>query len=248
MTQASRSPFLAQADLRLPLHARVKDDLIRRVRANEWASTKPLPPESALAEEYGISVGTLRRVLAELAADGILERHQGRGTYVRRATFQHSLFRFFRMQGGTGQTPGSRILERNTEDTPARVAAALNIPERSPSLHLKRLRLWQETPFLIEDIWLPLPQFQPIAEVDLSELGSLLYPEYENRIGLIIGSATEELSVTRAADGQAELLNCNTGDPLVKINRIARTHTGDVAEYRESYGLASSFRYQVEIN
>ncbi|MGC0239583.1 GntR family transcriptional regulator [Arthrobacter sp. SD76] len=78
MTQASNSSALAHTDQRLPLHVRVKDDLIRRVRANEWASTIPLPPESALAEEYGISVGTLRRVLAELAADGILERHQGR--------------------------------------------------------------------------------------------------------------------------------------------------------------------------
>lgn len=248
MTQASSSPALAQTDQRLPLHARVKDDLIRRVRANEWASTTPLPPESALAAEYGISVGTLRRVLAELAADGILERHQGRGTYVRRATFQHSLFRFFRMQGGTGQTPGSRILERNTQDAPTHVAAALNIQKHSPVLHLHRLRLWQDTPFLVEDIWLPLPQFQPIAEINLYELGSLLYPEYENRIGLIIGSATEELSVTQATDAQAVLLNCKGGDPLVKINRIARTHTGDVAEYRESYGLASTFRYQVEIN
>ncbi|WLQ05852.1 GntR family transcriptional regulator [Arthrobacter oryzae] len=248
MTQASSSPALAQTDQRLPLHARVKDDLIRRVRANEWASTTPLPPESALAAEYGISVGTLRRVLAELAADGILERHQGRGTYVRRATFQHSLFRFFRMQEGTGQTPGSRILERNTQDAPTHVAAALNIQDNSPVLHLHRLRLWQDTPFLLEDIWLPLPQFQPIADVNLHKLGSLLYPEYENRIGLIIGSATEELSVTQATDGQAVLLNCKSGDPLVKINRTARTHTGDVAEYRESYGLASSFRYQVEIN
>ena len=52
----------------------------------------------------------------------------------------------------------------------------------------------------------------------------------------------------KAAGGQAALLNCKGGDPLVKINRTARTHTGDVAEYRESYGLASSFRYQVEIN
>lgn len=248
MTQASSSPVLAQTDQRLPLHARVKDDLIRRVRANEWNSTAPLPPESALAEEYGISVGTLRRVLTELTAEGLLERHQGRGTYVRRATFQHSLFRFFRMHGGSAQTPGSRILDRSTQDARAHVATALNVQEHSPVLHLHRLRLWEDTPFLLEDIWLPLPWFQPIADVDLNELGSLLYPEYEKRIGLVIGSATEELSVTQATDGLATLLKCQVGDPLVKINRIARTHTGDVAEYRESYGLASSFRYRVEIN
>ena len=248
MTQASSSPALAQADQRLPLHVRVKDDLIRRVRANEWGSTTPLPPESALAEAYGISVGTLRRVLAELSAEGLLERHQGRGTYVRRATFQHSLFRFFRMHGGTSQTPESRILERNVRDAPLEVAEALKIQAGSPTVHLHRLRLWQDTPFLVEDIWLPLPQFQPFADTDIKDLGSLLYPEYETRVGIVIGSATEELSVTQATREQSALLDCQNGDPLVKINRIARTHTGDVAEYRESYGLASSFRYQVEIN
>lgn len=248
MTHSPSSSALTMTDQRLPLHARVKDDIIRRVRANEWGSSTPLPPESALADEYGISVGTLRRVLSELATEGMLERHQGRGTYVRRATFQHSLFRFFRMHGGTGQAPGSRILERNTHEAPIGVATALNIQEKSPVLHLHRLRLWQDTPFLVEDIWLPMPQFLPIAEINLSELGSLLYPEYETRIGLIIGSATEELSVTKATNGTAEILSCRSGDPLVRINRIARTHTGDVAEYRESYGLASSFRYRVEIN
>jgi GntR family transcriptional regulator len=248
MTQDSISPAWAQTDQRLPLHARVKDDLIRRVRANEWGSTTPLPPESSLAEEYGISVGTLRRVLSELASEGLLERHQGRGTYVRRASFQHSLFRFFRMHGGSGQTPGSRILDRTATDAPADVARALGIKEQSPVLHLHRLRLWQDTPFLVEDIWLPLPLFQPMADVGLNELGSLLYPEYENRIGLVIGSATEELLVTQATDPQAALMNCQAGDALVRIIRIARTHAGDVAEYRESYGLASSFRYRVEIN
>lgn len=248
MTQPSISASLTQTDQRLPLHARVKEDLIRRIRSNEWGSNTPLPPESALAEEYGSSVGTLRRVLSELSAEGLLERHQGRGTYVRRATFQHSLFRFFRLRGESGETPASLILERNMQDAPAEIAKALNLQEKSAVLHLHRLRLWEDAPFLVEDIWLPLPRFQPIADIDLNELGSLLYPEYENRVGVVIGSATEELSVTQATDGQASLLSCRSGDPLVKIIRIARTHTGDVAEYRESYGLASSFRYQVEIN
>ena len=38
-------------------------------------------------------------------------------------------------------------------------------------LHLLRLRLWEETPFLVEDIWVPLPLFGPLAEVDLAEVG-----------------------------------------------------------------------------
>jgi GntR family transcriptional regulator len=84
--------------------------------------------------------------------------------------------------------------------------------------------------------------------VPVADLGSLLYPEYEKRMGVVIGTATEELSITQATAEQSELLRCPPAEPLVRIIRTARTHTGDVAEYRESYGPASSFRYEVEIN
>ena len=160
MTQASAPPALTQTDPRLPLHSRVKDDLVRRLRGNEWDASTPLPSERALADSYEISVGTMRRVLAEIAADGLIERHQGHGTFVRRADFQHSLFRFFRMAGD--DIPGSRILNRTIEAAPIQVAAAFDLEPGSSMLHLHRLRLWQDKPFLIEDIWLPLPLFQPL--------------------------------------------------------------------------------------
>lgn len=237
---------MAQTDPRLPLHSRVKEDLVRRLRINEWDASTPLPSERALADSYEISVGTMRRVLAETAADGLIERHQGHGTFVRRADFQHSLFRFFRLGGD--DVPGSRIVSREIEPAPAPVAAAFDLEPDSAVLHLHRLRLWQQKPFLLEDIWLPLPLFEPLATVETEQLGALLYPEYESRVGVVIGSASEELSVSSATEDQARLLAGEQGEPVVRIDRLARTHAGDVVEYRESYGLASSFRYRVEIN
>ena len=248
MTHPSIKGDAIGPDVRLPLHVRVKDDVTRRIRANEWNASTPLPPEAVLAEQYAISVGTLRRVLTELASEGLLERQQGRGTYIRRASFENSLFRFFRMQGGRSQPPDSRIMSRTTESADERISRELGVREQSAVLHLYRLRLWQDTPFLIEDIWLPLPQFQPISDVALGQLGNLLYPEYETRVGIIIGSASEELSVTQATEPQAELLHSRPNDPLVKVDRTARTHSSDIVEFRESFGLASTFHYHVEIN
>ena len=243
----NESSALAQTDNRLPLHARVKEDLSRRLRANEWPAGESLPAETILAEEYGIALGTLRRVLAEFAADGLVERRQGHGTFVRRASFQHSLFRFFRMGGDNGDVPASRILHRDVVEASREVADALRIGDGSPVLHLQRLRLWKEHPFLIEDIWLPLPLFQPISDIDVDELGALLYPEYENRLGVVIGSATETLGVTESGEAQAALLKCESGASLVRIERIARTHADEIVEYRKSFGLSSSFHYQVEV-
>ena len=248
MTHPSSRADAISVDLRLPLHVRVKDDMTRRIRENEWTASTALPPEAVLAEQYGISVGTLRRVQSELASEGLLERQQGRGTYIRRASFEHSLFRFFRMQGGRDEPPIGRILSRNSENANLRISRELGVSEHSAVLHLHRLRLWQDVPFLVEDIWLPLPQFQPIADEAAEQLGNLLYPEYETRIGIIIGSATEELSVTQATELQAELLQCRPDDPLVRIDRTARTHSNDIVEFREFFGLASTFHYSVEIN
>lgn len=249
MTHA-KTPFgsgIENTDSRLPLHARIKDDLLRRVRASEWTGGISLPPESALAKEYEISVGTARRVLTELTAEGYLERQQGRGTYIRRASFQDSLFRFFRMQGGDGQIPHSRVLDRDIRPPDAEVAQALGVSRDGQVLHLLRLRSWGERPFLVEDIWLPLPLFEPVAEVDLSDLGPLLYPIYEELAGVIVGSATEQLSVEQSSPALAALLGCALVDPLIRIERTARTHAEEVVEFRRSHGPAKSFRYQAEI-
>ena len=95
---------------------------------------------------------------------------------------------------------------------------------------------------------MPLHLFDPLAEVDLTEVGPLLYPAYEQLAGVIIGSATEQLSIEQASPAVAALLDCSLIDPLVRIDRTARTHADQVVEYRRSYGLAKSFQYQVEIN
>lgn len=235
-----------QADLRLPLHVRLRDDLERRIRAGEWNPETPLPAETELAESYNVSIGTMRRVVGELVADGLLCRRQGRGTFVRRADFASSMFRFFRMKGSTDAIPAGRILSRVVTEPPPEVAQALDA--HGLALYLQRLRLWDTTPFLAEDIWLALPALQPLADVSLEMIGDLLYPAYESLAGVVIGSASEELSVTAADAELAHTLGCSAGAPLVRIERRARTHAGDVVEFRITHGQASNFRYRVEIN
>jgi len=248
MAVKPRSSPLVTQDERLPLHARIKDDMSARVRAGEWAAASPIPPESSLASDYGVSLGTVRRVLAELAGEGLIERRQGRGTFIRRANFDHALFRFFRFPGREGEVPTSRILSRQSRPAGPVVGQRLGISASSTALYLHRLRLWDDDPFLVEDIWLSLPKFAPIRDIPIEEIGDLLYPAYESLVGEIVGSATEELSVSRADAAQSSLLGCAPGEPVVRIDRVALAHSGAVIEYRVSHGVAASFRYRVEIS
>ncbi|MDV6260249.1 GntR family transcriptional regulator [Rhodococcoides yunnanense] len=233
------------ADSRLPLHARLKDDLNGRIVANEWGPDVALPSEAELAAAYDVSVGTMRRVLGDFVADGLLDRRQGRGTFVRRPTFDNAFFRFFRARGDGNRVPDARILARVRHAASDDIARALN--HDGDVVHIHRIREHDATPFLVEDIWLPLPRFDSIADMDIADIGPLLYPAYEQHSGVIVGSATEDLSFGATDPEIAAELGCQPDEALVRIERTARTHAGDVVEHRVSHGVAAAFRYRLEL-
>ncbi len=238
---------LARTDPRLPLHARLREVIAERVRAGEWAPDQPLPAESTLVAYYDVSLGTIRRAFRDLVEEGLLERRQGSGTFVRRASLTASLFRFFRFGTAGGGFPQSRILSIARQVGTQTITSALGLEAGSEVLHLHRLRLYEEKPVLVEDIWLPLPLFEPMERIGQDDLGDLLYPLYERTCGQIVAAATEELTVDVATAGDALLLQCARHDPVVVIDRVARSHDATPLEYRRSRGLARTFRYRIDL-
>ena len=56
------------------------DDMRRRIAAGEW--TGRLPGEKTLAQEYGVALGTIRKEMAQLRAEGLIRTDKGWGSYV----------------------------------------------------------------------------------------------------------------------------------------------------------------------
>ncbi|MBB3611798.1 GntR family transcriptional regulator [Rhizobium sp. BK602] len=237
------------ADDRLPRYQRLRDDLAARINRQEWRPGEPIPSEAELSATYGVAVGTVRKAIDQLVADGVVERHQGRGTYVRRARFNSSLFRFFRFQSESGErrVPESRILRRESAAAPSAVASALRLREGDAVISLSRLRLIGGTPLLAEEIWLERSRFEPLLTIDTSEFGDLLYPLYEERCEQVVVSAEETLTVEIASPLHARLLGLEPGSPLVVIERIAFDLERRPIEWRRSRGPADRFRYHVDI-
>src|SRR5262249_5221027 len=65
-----------------PLYAQVKELLIARLVRGEWRPGGVLPSEFSLAATFGVSQGTVRKALDEMAAQNLVVRRQGRGTFV----------------------------------------------------------------------------------------------------------------------------------------------------------------------
>ena len=236
-------------DQRLPRYQRLRDDIAIRINRRELRPGDLIPSEAELAAQHGVAIGTVRKAIDQLVADGVLERQQGRGTFVRRARFNSSLFRFFRFQSESGERriPQSRILRRKVVAAPSAVASALRIRPGEPVIGLSRLRLIDGEPLLAEEIWLQKSRFEAVLALQPCDFGDLLYPLYEERCGQIVVSADENLSVEQATAMQARLLRLEEGAPLIVIERLAFDLERHPIEWRRSRGPATRFRYHVEI-
>ncbi|SFA90553.1 GntR family transcriptional regulator [Pseudomonas sp. NFPP24] len=237
------------SDARLPLYQRLRDQLIEQIANNRWRPGEAIPTEAVLSAEYALSTGTVRKAVDALVSEGILERQQGRGTFVRRPQFQSSLFRFFRFQGPSGerQVPQSRILTVESVAAPSAVSEALGLASEAQVIRIVRTRLFDVQPLLAEEIWLPRARFQALLDIDLAVQGPLLYPVYESVCGQVVASAEETLTAESVNAVYARLLQVPVNSPVVVIERLARDYAGQPLEWRRSRGHAEHFRYHVDI-
>lgn len=239
----------AAPDERLPRYQRIRDSIADSILRGDWTAGQSIPTEGELSRSHGVAIGTVRKAIDLLESEGLVERSQGKGTFVRRARFDRSLFRFFRLLGPDGEKldPRSRLLSREKVKPPHNIAEDLNLAHSNKAIKLTRLRFASESPLLYEEIWLRLSQFEPILTLPESELGPLLYPAYERHFGVVIARASETLTIELSSAEVASHLGIKVRDPVVRIERRALDHAGAPVELRISYGPAATFRYQIEV-
>jgi GntR family transcriptional regulator len=245
----SSGPTTKVGDPRLPAYARIRDSLAARIAAREWESDAVIPSEAELATEYGTSVNTLRRATEQLVREGLLERRQGAGTYVRRPSFDASLFRWFHFTGldGAITVPESRILKRTRTSASDQVAQKLGITRHSSVLHVLRLRLWAGQPVVVEDLYFPLPLFEELVTMPEQEIGPLLYPLYERKFSCLVSQVEDDISIGTAKGKHAMLLGLNEGEPIAIIERSSMRLDGSVIEWRRAHGRADRFHYRLRM-
>jgi len=216
-----------------------------RITQGEWVPGTALPAETALAKEHGVALGTLRQALALLVSQGLLERQHGRGTFVRAGLGGASMLRFFRFSqsGGQGSTPQSTILQRSVQLASLEAADDLGLPAGASVLQLQRLRSLSAKPCLLEDIALPLPLFEALAQSETAVWDDLLYPMVQRVCGVTIHRAEDRLSFGLLTAEQAALLQLDVGHPCVQVDRRAFDLGGRCVELRTTWGDAFAFQY-----
>ncbi|WOD16706.1 GntR family transcriptional regulator [Paraburkholderia kirstenboschensis] len=241
--------FVSRPDDRLPRYQQLRDDLVSRIAAGEWAPEEAIATEAELGQFYNVSTGTVRKAIDLLVSDGVLTRTQGKGTFVRRPRFDSSLFRFFRFVSRDGQPvrPTARVLKREVVKPDEEIRNALGMKASEKAIHLSRVRMIEGRAVLSEEIWLPRARFEALATLPLDKFEDLLYPLYERLCKQMVASATEILRVEQATAETASLLGIKTGSPVILVHRVASDFAGTPFEWRSTRGAADTFQYQVEI-
>ena len=236
-------------DQRLPRYQRLRDLIAAEIAAQRWRPGEAIPTEAELAAAHGVAVGTVRKAIDVLVADGLVERSQGRGMFVRRPNFDNSLFRFLRQHDPDGGrvVPDSRILSRQRVEAPPEVSERLRLAAEAQVISLERLRLIKDKAMLSEHIWLPHDCFAAMLTLEEAEIGPLLYPTYERVCSQVVASAEEILTVASVEEPDASRLGLAPGAAVVVIERLAFGYDGQPLEWRRTQAPAATFRYKIDI-
>lgn len=204
-----------------PLYQQVKDLLIGRLIGGYWKPGDLLPSEMQLAEELGVSQGTVRKALDEMTAGNLLVRRQGRGTYVATHDQEHALFHFFKLTDRQGRplVPESRVLRVARGVSKAAEAERLQLAPGAEVIRIARVRSLAGRPAIFERIVLPAALFRGLEET--RDLPNTLYTLFARDYGVTVARAEERLSAVAAGAEAARHLGLERTAPLLAIDRIA---------------------------
>lgn len=236
------------SNLKIPRYEQVRLHIQKLLTNSNWDEKTPLPTEQEFADRYQVSVGTVRKAVEKLVEEGILIKKQGRGTFLKQPNFDSSLLRFFKFRDKDAcyVTPEGIVKSITIVDGNDDINSKLNLERAQALIHIERTRMVGDKVLLSEKIWLPKSRYEIFATLEPKDFENLLYPFYYKQCGQFVSSAVETLFfITDYVD---PYLGNTKNENLVKVCRIAKNLEGEPIEYRESYGLADKFSYEININ
>lgn len=205
-----------------PLYQQVYRLLRHKIINGEWAPQEAIPTEISLMEKYDVSRATIRQALAELVADGLIERKRGRGSFVAAPSVEQSLVRilsFTEDMQQRGLKPQTRLISARLMPPTERVAEKLGLSEGEKVARLVRLRLADDVPMSVEVSCLVYRFFPGLLEHDYTQnsLRQILQRQY----GVRLARAEQTIQAIAADEEMAELLDVDQGAPLLYIERVS---------------------------
>ena len=227
-----------------PLYRQIKALILQALESGEWRPGQAIPSEQELASRFSVSQGTVRKAIDEMAAENLLVRKQGKGTYVASHNDPRALFRFLRLvpMDGDLSHPQSVPLDCWRAKAGQEASRMLGIELGAPIIIVRRLLKFANKPVVIDEIYLSGEIFQGLTAEVLQGWGGSLYSLFETRFGLRMIRAQERIRAVAADRNASEALKVAEGTPLLSVERVTYTYGDKPVEWRRGlYSTAEHF-------
>ncbi|MGV7210011.1 GntR family transcriptional regulator [Oxalobacteraceae bacterium A2-2] len=233
-----------------PLYQQIKALITQSLQSGEWKPGELIPSEVELANRFKVSQGTVRKAIDELAAENLVLRKQGKGTFVSTHQEARAQFRFLRLMPDEGvpHYPESRFLEVKRLRAPADVARLLELKSGDAVVFVKRVQHFDGRPTIVEELWLPGALFKGLTAERLVEYKGPMYALFESEFGTRMIRATEKIRAAGADEGAAALLQLAPGTPLLAAERLSYTYGDKPVELRRALYSTAQHHYHNELS
>jgi GntR family transcriptional regulator len=230
-----------QKDLREPKYYAVKRHLLDIIGTLTPGS--PVPTERLLMAQLGTSRTTVRQALAELVGEGRLVRRQGSGTYVAepKVSWPLRMTSFTEQATAVGRAATTQLVDARRDRATAEIADRLGLRLGAPVHRIERLRLVDDMPMALETSHLSAAQFPNLAR-HLRRSDSL-YRVLRDEYGVVPVTAEETIETASATPREADLLDTETGAPILMLSRHSFTADGAPVEWVQSWYRGDRYRF-----
>lgn len=222
--------------------------LIARLRSDITAGIYPvhsrIPTEQELCSTYQVSRVTVRKALLELTQEGLLKRHQGKGTFVSIPRIRRDL-RDINSFNDTCRmmhcTPSSQLLHASVIAATQEDRTELLLDsEEKQVIEIVRLRLADGIPVMLECNHFPV-SFNWLLEKDLHDSLYTLLAAH----GFEASQATHDISLCYATTTQARHLDVSAGDALLSLHEVIFDQTGRPLHTSQQFIRGDRFTFRI---
>jgi GntR family transcriptional regulator len=233
-----------------PLYEQIKAMILASLQASEWLPGDAIPSEMELAARYAVSQGTVRKAIDELAAQNLLIRRQGKGTFVATHQEEDFQYRFLRLEPDSGEKlhlKNQFLACENIQSDPY-IAQLLKLKPSDSMIRIDRIQSSAGRPIVFEEIWLPEARFKGLNLDMLNAWPGPMYAFYESEYATHMVRAEEKIKAVLAGSDLAQHLQVVEGAALLSVERVAFTYGNKPVEVRRARYDTNGQHYDNKLN
>jgi len=229
------------------LYFQLYEILRKKIEGNEWPICSQIPTEEDLCRMFNVSRATVRTAVMELVRQGYLKRQQGKGTFIFRNIGSEGLTMLTSLQEilfEKGFQVTTIVLERSVMMPIGDLDLKLRVPKDKHIIYIKRLRLIDNEPVLLQESYVPYHICPLLLEEDVEN--QLLFDIFEKKYGMKITRVENHIEIAYITSDEARIIGLAEGSPAILLNQYF--YSGEtLVMYTRSIKRTDRFKFLINL-